>query len=468
MTAIDARRAVEERLTKMRPQGGDVVPRIRRDQVPPGSRLPFPVQTLLFFRYRHRFIPWLHRRYGDTFTLRLAPQDRAMVMLRRPEDIKEVFAGDPHEFYAGLGNGILGPVMGEHSLLLTDGDQHARARKLLMPAFNGASLRGYQSLVREIATAESESWRDGSTVQSLKRMNAVTLEIILRVVFGVTDEKRLSQLRPRVNRVVDIKPWMLLGWIYPQIQRIRPWRAFTDNMVELDRLLYTEIAERREAPDLDDRDDVLSRLLHVGADESGETPLTDAELRDQLVTLLLAGHETTASALSWSLYELGRDTELRRWAQAAADTGDDAALEAVVKESMRLHPIIPIVNRALMSPQRIAGWDLPAGAVVAPSIILAHASAESFPEPERFRPKRFLEGHVPASTWIPFGGGVRRCLGAGFSLMEGVAVLREVLTRWDVESRGVEKPRTRNITSVPAGGAPVTVRRRSGRRSSLS
>jgi cytochrome P450 family 135 len=461
MTAIDARRAVEERLTKMRPQGGDAMPQVRRDQVPPGSRLPFPIQTLLFFRYRHRFIPWLHRRYGDTFTVRLAPQNRAMVMLRRPEDIKAVFAGDPHEFYAGLGNGILGPVMGEHSLLLTDGDQHQRARKLLMPAFNGASLRGYQGLVREIATTEAESWRDGATVPSLKRMNAVTLEIILRVVFGVTDEKRLSQLRPRVNRVVDIRPWMLLGWIYPQIQRIRPWRAFTENMIELDGLLYAEIAERRRASDLAGRDDVLSRLLHVGDDDTGDTePLTDAELRDQLVTLLLAGHETTASALSWSLYELGRDGELLRWAQAAADTGDDHALEAIVKESMRLHPIIPIVNRALMTPQRIAGWELPAGAVVAPSILLAHADPGSFPDPERFRPKRFLEGHVEANTWIPFGGGVRRCLGAGFSLMEGVAVLREVLTRWDVVSRDVEKPRTRNITSVPHGGAPVTVRRR--------
>jgi cytochrome P450 len=456
----DPRRGVEERLIRMRPQGRGVVPQVRRDQVPPGSRLPYPIQTFLFFRYRHRFIPWLHRRYGDTFTLRLAPASRAMVMLRRPEDVKAVFGGDPHEFYAGLGNGILGPVMGEHSLLLTDGDEHARARKLLMPAFNGAALRGYRDLVREIAGAEVESWSEGETTRSLDRMNAVTLEIILRVVFGVTDEERLARLRPRVNRTVDIRPWMLLGWIYPQMQRIRPWRAFTDNMVELDRLLYAEIAERREASDLDGRDDVLSRLLHVGVDEAGDTPpLTDPELRDQLVTLLLAGHETTASALSWSLYEIGRDPALQRRAHDAVDAGDDGYLEAIVKEAMRLHPIIPIVNRALMAPQRIAGWDLPAGAIVAPSIILAHANAESFPEPERFRPERFLDEHVPANAWIPFGGGVRRCLGAGFSLMEGVAVLREVLSRWQVESNGVERPRTRNITSVPAGGAPITVRR---------
>jgi cytochrome P450 family 135 len=320
----DPRRGVEERLTKMRPLPRDAIPMIGRDQVPPGSRLPFPLQTLLFFRYRHRFIPWLHRRYGDTFTVRLAPASRAMVMLRRPEDIKAVFAGDPHEFHAGQGNAILGPVMGEHSLLLTDEDQHLRARKLLMPAFNGAALRRYQGLVREIAGTEAESWRDGATVPGLRRMNTVTLEIILRVVFGVTDETRLARLRPRVNRTVDIRPWMLLGWIYPQIQRIRPWRAFTDNMVELDRLLYAEIAERRVASDLADRDDVLSRLLQVGGGHGDETaPLTDAELRDQLVTLLLAGHETTASALSWSLYELGHDPARLRRAQTAADDGDD-------------------------------------------------------------------------------------------------------------------------------------------------
>jgi cytochrome P450 len=461
VSLAESRRGVEQRLAKMRPLPRDAVPRIPRDQVPPGSRLPFPLQTFLVFRYRHRFIPWLHRRYGDVFTIRMAPAGRAMVLIRRPEHIKETFAGDPSEFHAGEGNAILGPVMGEHSLLLTDDDQHLRARKLLMPAFNGAALRRYEGLVGEIAAAEADRWTDGSTITSLHRMNAVTLEVILQVVFGVTDEAHLARLRPRVTGTVDIRPWMLLGWIYPQLQRVRPWRAFSENMVELDALLYAEIAERRTVPDLADRDDVLSRLLQVGADEVGDTPpLTDDELRDQLVTLLLAGHETTASALSWSLQELGRDPGLLRRAQAAADDGDDDFLEAIVKEAMRLHPVIPMVNRVLKSPHHIAGWDLPTGAIVTPSIILAHQSDESFPEPDRFRPERFLDAHVPANTWIPFGGGIRRCIGAGFSLMEGVAVLREVLRRWHLESRKAEKPRTRNITSVPAGGARITLRRR--------
>jgi cytochrome P450 len=180
------------------------------------------------------------------------------------------------------------------------------------------------------------------------------------------------------------------------------------------------------------------------------------------VTLLLAGDETTAAALSWALYELGLDAALMREAQAAADTGDDAYLEAVMKESMRLHPIIPMVARFLMAPATIGGLRLPAGVSVGPSIILAHRDPESFPEPERFRPERFLEGHVAPNTWIPFGGGVRRCIGAGFSLMEGVAALREVLTAYDVEvlDGHTDRPRVRNITSIPDKGARIVVHRR--------
>jgi cytochrome P450 len=429
--------------------------------LPPGPGIPYGVQTVRLMRQRHTFVPAMHRRYGDVFTLQVAPGPRPMVFLRRPEHIKQVFAGDPHVFHAGDGNAILGPVMGEHSVLLTDEDQHLRARRLLMPAFNGAALRRYQSLVEVIARREAEAWPASGTVSGLDRMNRLTLEIILQVVFGVTDEQRLSRLRPRVTTTVDIGPWILLGWIYPRLQRWGPWRRYGVNLVELDRLVYDEIAERRTQTDLAERDDVLSRLLLVGGHED-EEPLTDAELRDQLVTLLLAGHETTASALAWSLHELGRDRTLLDRAQQAADRGDDGYLEAVLKESMRLHPVIPMVTRVLTSPQRVAGYELPAGVTVAPSILLAHASEESYPDHESFRPERFLDDQPAPHTWIPFGGGVRRCLGAGFSLMEGVVVLREVLTRYDVQAERPERPRVRNITSVPAARAPLEVTARWG------
>ena len=449
----------DERLQRMRPfGGGSHGPRVPAEALPPGPRWPSLLQSIALIRFRHRFVPAMHRRYGDVFTVRIMPSGSALVLFTRPEHAKEIFAGDPEVFHAGKGNAILGPIMGEHSLLLQDSSEHKRARKLLMPAFNGAALRGYESLVTEIARAEVAGWTPGRPFRSLDRMNALTLEVILRVVFGVTDEQRLAELRPLVNRTVDISPAILLGWGYPWLQRFGPWKRTVDNQRALDRVMYAEIAERRRATDLDERTDVLSTLLKVGAGE-GEEPLTDHELRDQLVTLLLAGHETTATALSWALYELGRDPVQLGRARRAADEGDDGSLEAVVKESMRLHPVIPMVVRHLMQPATIGGRELPAGTNIGPSILISHAREDNFEAHEEFRPERFLDGAPAPNTWIPFGGGVRRCIGAGFSLMEGVAVLREVLRVYDVAlpAGPADYPRVRNITSVPRHGARIVV-----------
>jgi cytochrome P450 family 135 len=445
----------DERFAKMQPLSGSVNHLAPRD-LPPGPRWPALLQSIALVRFRHQFVPAMHKRYGDVFTVRIMPKGSALVLFTRPEHAKEIFAGDPEVFHAGKGNAILGPIMGEHSLLLQDSSEHKRARKLLMPAFNGAALRGYQSLVAQLAAEEVDSWTPGVAFRSLDRMNALTLEVILRVVFGVTDETRLARLRPLVNRTVDISPAVLLGWGYPFLQRFGPWKATVDNQRRLDEVMYTEIAERRAAPDLAERTDVLSQLLRVKGDDG----LSDPELRDQLVTLLLAGHETTATALAWSLHELGRHPGLRARARSAAAAGDDGFLEAVLKESMRLHPVIPMVVRHLMKPVTIGGIDLPAGANIGPSILISHAREDNHRDPDAFRPERFLDGEVATNTWIPFGGGVRRCIGAGFSLMEGVAVLREVLLRYDVTlpDGGTDYPRVRNITSVPRHGARVIVR----------
>lgn len=436
--------------------GGDSLPPVDATGLPAGPRWPVLVQSSALLRFRHWFHPYLHRKYGDTFTVRLVPGGRPLVFFTRPEHAKEIFAGDPEVFHAGKGNSILGPIMGQHSLLLQDGGEHKRARKLLMPAFNGHALREYESLVTELAREEVGRWRSGSEFRSLDRMNALTLEVILRVVFGVTDEARLAQLRPRVNKTVDISPAILLGWGYPKLQKFGPWKRTVQNQYELDRLIYAEIRERRQVPDLAERGDVLSRLMLVRG-EDGQDALDDTELRDQLVTLLLAGHETTATGLAWALYEVGRDPELLRRTRQAALDGDDAWLDAVMKESLRLHPVIPMVVRTLMRPATIGGVDLPAGATVGPSIIVAHAKSENHPDPEVFRPERFLGQNPPTNTWIPFGGGVRRCIGAGFSLMEGVAVLREVFSAYDVTAVGDDEPKVRNITSVPRRGARIRV-----------
>lgn len=456
-TEVDPR--TSRRFERMRPFESGSARRVTGDQVPPGPRWPGLLQSIALMRFRHRFIPWARRRYGDVFTVRILPEGRWLVLFHRPEHVREIFAGDPQVFHAGKGNAILGPVMGEHSLLLVDGDRHKRARKLLMPAFNGHALKGYEAMVEGLAKTEVAAWTPGRPFRTLERMNALTLEVILQVVFGVTDEARLAELRPLVNRTVDVSPAVFLGWGWPQLRRFGPWRRAYENQAALDHVIYAEIAERRHAPDLDERSDVLSRLLQVRDDETG-AGLTDEELRDQLVTLLLAGHETTATALAWTLHELAKDPVAEARARAAAARGDDDHLEAVLKEAMRLHPVIPMVVRHLTRPATVGGVDLPAGTNVAASIILAHRDPRQHRDPDRFRPERFLEGEVATNTWIPFGGGVRRCIGAGFSLMEGVVVLREVLAAYDValpEGAGAEVPKVRNITSVPKGGAPVVV-----------
>jgi cytochrome P450 len=426
--------------------------------LPPGSKLPRLVQTVLFLSARRRILTRWYRRYGDVFVIRVAGA-RTVVTLTRPEHIRQVFAGAPTIFHAGEGNGVLAPVMGENSVLITDEDVHLRARKLLMPAFNGAALRGYRDMMTELAAANVENWPKGTPFPVHPRMNAVTLEIILSVVFGMSDGPRLAELRPRLRRISEIGPLTVLGWSYPKLTRFGPFRRNWENLQAVNRLLYAEIADRRETGDLSERGDVLSRLLTEAGDE-----LTDRELRDHMITLLLAGHETTATALAWSFHELSRRPAVLRAARQAADDGDDAYLEAVAKEAMRRRPVIQNVARKLTEPMEIAGYRLPKGTVVAPSITLVHRDPDAHPEPREFRPERFLGKQPESGTWIPFGGGVRRCIGAGFSLQEAVAVLREALTRYDIRP-AEERPewqKPRNITLVPGQGARIIATPRRG------
>jgi cytochrome P450 len=424
---------------------------------PPGPRLPVPVQTFLFGQCRPWLLPLLRRRHGDVFTLRIAPADRTVVVLADPEDIRTVFTGPATVFHAGEGNAILGPVMGDHSVLLVDEDEHRRVRKLLMPAFHGAALRGYQDMVAELAAAEADRWRAGRVFRAHDRMHALTLEIILRVVFGVTDPGRLARLRPLVRAITNIGPLIMFGWAYPALQRYGPWLAYRKVQQDLDTVLYAEIADRRGAGDLAERDDVLSRLLRTADDT--EAPLTDAELRDQLITLLLAGHETTATSLAWTLHELARRPAESRKAQQAADRGDEEYLAAVAKETLRLKPVIYEVVRKLTRPVVVGGYRVPAGAVVAPAIGLVQTDPHNHADPDEFHPERFIGTQPAANTWIPFGGGVRRCLGAGFSLMESTVVLGELLRRYDIrpDRARPELQWPRNITLVPGRGARISV-----------
>jgi cytochrome P450 len=421
--------------------------------LPPGPRLPAALQTLLFFVVPTWIAPRWQRRYGDVFSVHLAPAGRGVV-LAEPEHVREVFAGQPATFHAGEGNAILGPVMGEHSVLLLDEDAHLAARKRVMAAFHGETLRGWGERIEQITADHVRRWPRGRPFAVHDAMNAISLEVILRIVFGVTDEAQLDRMRPLLGRLVRVGPLVFLAWLYPALQRVGPWRRYVRVLAETDAVLYDEIARRRGA-DLTGRTDVLSKLIAAAPEQS------DRELRDHLVTLLLAGHETTASSLAWTFHDLARRPDVLHRVTAAADSGDDAYLEATVKEALRRRPVIRNVARRLAAPARVAGHELPAGVVVLPSILLVHRTARLWPSPGDFRPERFLGPNPPPGTWIPFGGGIRRCLGSGLATVEAKAVLAAVLREVDLAPVGrPERSRTRNITTVPARGARLIARPR--------
>lgn len=419
--------------------------------LPPGPKLPTLAQTVLFASHRKTFFPRMRDRYGDVFTIRLVPSSRVCVVLSRPEHIREVFGSPPAVMHAGEGNTVLEPIMGSHSLLLLDDEDHIRMRKQLMPAFSGAALRGYAGMVHELARADVANWPIGTPFKVHQRMRNLTLEIILQVIFGVTDVDRLNTLRPLLDKIVSVSPVIMLGGFYPPLLKIRPWRTFLDTQQRIDEILYDEIAGRRTT--YEGRTDVLSRLLAAGN-------WSDVELRDQLVTLLLAGHETTATAMAWAFHELARRPEDLAFGQRAADAGADDELEAIVKEALRLHPVVYQVGRRLTETADIAGYRLPRGTTIMAAIGLVHRDGEHFPHPKEFRPRRFLSDDPPApGTWMPFGGGARRCIGAGFSLMEGTEILRAALTAYNLQAPHPkpEPAQPKNVTLVPRHGAEITV-----------
>jgi cytochrome P450 len=435
-------------------------------RIPPGPRWPDLVQAIATIQYRPSVMRRWHKRYGDVFSVRMpyGPHGSmvTVVLLADPELIRQVFAGPTDVFHAGEGNAVLLDMMGEHSLLLLDEDQHARAKRLLMPAFTARAMDGYREMVVDLAVEEIDRWPEQGNLVATERMQAITLEIIIRVIFGIRDGERLAELRPLVARVANAGIVDMLGWTYPVLQRIPPWSRFVAALKRLDELLYAEIADRRAEPDAGSRADLLSRLMRPT--EEGEA-LTDAELRDQLVTFLLAGHETTATTLAWVLHELSHRPEILAHARAAAvrrDAEGDAYLEAVVKETMRIRPVIFQATRTLTRPIEIAGYTLPAGVVVSPGLGLMGTHAAHHEDPFGFDPHRFL-GTAPApNTWIPFGGGPRRCIGATFSLMESVEILREILTRYDIAPRDVDEDELRphSIINAPSRGARLVVSRR--------
>jgi len=424
--------------------------------LPPGPRMSRALQTAIWSRKAQWMLEQSRARFGDMFTLRIA-HEGTWVVLADPELVKQVFTGDPRVFHAGEGNQVLRPILGESSILVLDEKEHIGQRRLLLPPFHGERMQAYGEKMGEIAAREIESWPTDTPYKLRPRMQAITLEIIIETVFGVHDDQRIEALRTALRDFLDLTtdPRFLLPVLAIGPERIRRVPAFRRRVERVDELIAQVVGERRSAEDLEEREDVLSLML-LARHEDG-SPMSDGELRDELLTLLTAGHETTATALSWAMERLTRHPEKLERLRDEAFAGEDAYLTATIQETLRLRPVIVLVIRKLTEPVELGGYELPAGARVTPSIHLIHRDPEVYPEPDRFLPERFLAEPPGTYTWIPFGGGVRRCLGAAFAQFEMSVVLRELVKRYEARPARPEseRPFRRAITETPRHDAEV-------------
>jgi cytochrome P450 len=426
---------------------------------PPGPRAPAVVQMIRLGRNPLGRILKLHRRYGDVFSLKF-PSFGRFVYVADPAIVKQVFTGDPHHFLAGAATArVLEPALGPNSVLTLDGDEHMRQRKLLLPPFHGDRIRAYGELIRQITDQEMETWPVGTAFGLRPRTQRITLDVILRAVFGVRDPERFTLAQELVDDfAVRSHPILLFPWLRRRFGRFSPMVRFERARESLDRFIYEEIALRR-TEETSDREDVLSLLLEASHEDG--SPLTDRELRDELVTVIGAGHETTATALAWAVERLTRSPRVLERLRESLAAGERDYLEAVVKETLRARPVITDVARVLTKPTEIGRYELPAGTLVLPAILVIHHREDIYPEPFEFRPERFLEGQGEGYTWIPFGGGVRRCIGASFAQYEMQVVLEAVVQRADLRAADPrpERLRPRNITLAPGEGARVVLER---------
>jgi len=435
--------------------------------LPPGPRMPRAVQSAIWYRNAQWLMDQSQARFGDMFTLKIA-NEGTWVITSDPDTIKQVFTGDPRLLHAGEANRILLPVLGPDSVLLLDDAPHLRQRKLMLPAFHGQRMQRYGALMADVAAQEIERWPLGEPYPLRPRMQAMTLEIVLRAVFGVSEGPRMEELRRELRGMMDTvtDPFKGIAMLVLGADRITRIPAFRRELERINGPIYAEIAERRTATDLAERDDIMSLLLQAQHEDG--SPMSDSELRDELLTLLVAGHETTANALSWAVERLCRHPERMERLTEEVRAGEDAYLQATIQETLRLRPVISIVLRKLQEPMELGGRLLPAGASIVPSIHLVHRRADIYPEPDEFRPERFLEseggkdwGPTRPYTWIPFGGGIRRCLGAAFAQFEMEVVLRELLLRRTLAPTRPESERNyrRAITETPRHDAEVVIGR---------
>jgi cytochrome P450 len=440
------------------------------DELPPGPRMPALLQTLGTWSRPTAFLERCRARYGKRFTQRLVGQP-PLVMISDPDEIKQIFQAPPDVLHPGEGARILEPIVGAHSVILLDEGPHLEQRKLLLPAFHGENMQRLAGLMRELADDEVAGWPRGEPVELHPRLQQLTLEIVLRAVFGLESGPRLDSLRDLLTKILAFgaSPLSLLppppAWLAP----ITPAARFERLSASVDALIFALIDERRAQATTEDATsspDVLALLLAARHEDGSQ--MSAQELRDELMTALVAGHETTASQLSWAFERLAREpVVLGRLYQELDEGADEDYLNATINEILRLRPVLPNAEpRLTKKPVEIGGVRYPPGVALVPSAYLVHHDPDIYPDPQAFRPERFLEqegGQPPGTyTWIPFGGGRRRCLGASFALLEMRIALRAVLERCELRPVGerAERIRRRSITISPAGGSLVVLRDR--------
>jgi cytochrome P450 len=427
-------------------------------QLPPGPRAPRLLQTIGWWNRPTAYLERCRARYGRRFTMRLIGQAR-LVVLSDPDEIKQMFLAPPDVLHPGEGARLLEPVVGPNSVILLDEGPHLRQRKLLLPAFHGEKMQRLSGLMSELAEREVASWPLDQPVALHARLQKLTLEVILRAVFGLERGARLDELSDLLAEILAFgeSPLSLM----PPAQRLLAGRGPVGRLerarARADELIYALIDERRAAEE--PGDDVLSMLLGA-RDEDGQ-PMNDAELRDELVTALAAGHETSASQLAWAIERIAREPRIQTLLHAELDAAsEDAYLTATINEILRRRPVLASPEpRMVMQPIEIGGVAYQPGVVLFASAYLMHHDAAIYPDPYAFKPERFLEQAPGTYTWIPFGGGRRRCLGASFALLEMKLVLRAVLERCELRPAGdlPEVTRRRGITFSPSAGCTVVL-----------
>jgi cytochrome P450 len=437
------------------------------EALPGGPRVPPLALTLVWTLAPTWVLDRCARRYGDTFTLTFGPSGRKLVMVSDPAAIKAVFTAPPELAPSAAGASPIAPVMGPSSVITLIGPEHMRQRKLLLPPFHGERMREYEEVIVQATRRSMAGWPLGEPMKLSRRTRAITLEVILRAVFGVEAE-RMGALREAIGGLLTPgqTPALLLAALRRPVEA-RPTGAIGRALENLDEVIYAELARRRTQKDLAERADILS-LLMLARDEDGQA-MTDQELRDELVTLLLAGHETTATAVAWAVERLVRhpDKLARLVAEIDEDAGDEY-MQAVISETLRVRPVVPMVVRVLQAPLDVGRHKLPAGTRIVPSIYLTNRNPKVYEAPKEFRPERFLDKPPETFSWIPFGGGIRRCIGASFATLEMKLILQTMLKELapEVPERGGrlwrkgEWNQRRAITLVPAAGARVVWRRR--------